>query len=167
MGGLRPAPVAPIAPPLRRAQSAQPDPPSGAQTRKAQPRPPQANKQSVAPEKTPLEFSREMDGFLSFMIRDLSRGKSVRQSARDFISLMRDFPEHVPFMRAMFAQSSEALLQIIARQNPAVAQLDRLKSVAWLDRLKAEITVRLERQAAEPSPVGQNGNGAFPTPAMS
>ncbi len=109
--------------------------------------PPQQNASTTKQAQTDElpNFDREATMVFNNSLADMGAGKPVRESARDFVSLFREFPEESAALKSQLEFSSEVILQVVAIQSPEhVPILQKPGAVEWMDSLKAEIAKRLQ-----------------------
>ncbi len=126
--------------------------------------PPQQNASTPQQAQTdePPNYEREATVVFNNALEDMFAGKPVRESARDFVSLFKDFPEESKALISQLEFPSELILQVLATQYPEYApSLTKPGAAAWMDQLKAEIAKRRAPKAkAAASDTSLNGNGS-------
>ncbi len=150
LGGAPPASLQPPQhAPAPRPVSSTPQPQPNAST------PPQAR------EDEPPNFEHEATVTFTNTLADMSAGKPARASARDLVSLFREFPQESTALRVQLAFPSEVILQSIAMSYPDHASIvTQPGAVAWMDQLKAEIAKRLQPKVKAAASDASNGNGS-------
>jgi hypothetical protein len=151
LGGAQPTPLQPPQP----AQA--PRPVSSAP-------PPQQNASTPqqAQENEPPTFENEASTVFNNALQDMDKGASVRHSARDFVSLFREFPEQSKALASQLEFPSELILQLLAAQYPECAPIvTKPGAAAWMGQLQVEIAKRRAPKAKAAAPdASLNGNGS-------
>jgi len=126
--------------------------------------PPQSNASTPqqAQEDEPPNYAREASTVFNNALQDMDKGASVRHSARDFVSLFKDFPEESKALISQLECPSELILQVLATQYPEYAPIvTKPGAASWMDQLKAEIAKRRAPKAKAAAPdASLNGNGS-------
>jgi hypothetical protein len=108
-------------------------------------------------------FESEINEATSKMLDDMSRGASVRASARRFNRVIKAYPEQGVMVEQSLQQPAEAVLQFMAMQipQPEVQELlSKPESVEWMRALQAELKRQRERDASAQTVAQNNGNGS-------
>jgi hypothetical protein len=126
--------------------------------------PPQQNASTTKQAQTdePPNFEHEASVVFTNTLADMSAGKPARASARDLVSLFREFPQESAALRAQLAFPSEVILQSIATGYPSHASIvTQPGAVEWMNQLQAEIAKRRAPKAkAAASDALLSGNGS-------
>lgn len=147
--------------PQARAQ-ATPQPPQHAPAAQSLPQPSPLPSASVQPQqsaeqKPPPVYEVELGMVIENMLPDLDKDASVKLSARDFVSLFKDFPGRAPEIENLLSQPPETILRTLAAIHPACAPIvSKPHAAAWIERLQKEVARRTQLPVKAAS---LNGNG--------
>jgi hypothetical protein len=93
-----------------------------------------------APPAAPQTFESELAIVLENIASDIGQNRRPRKAAREFVSLMHDFPEQAAALEGILTRDTATILAVLAQQNPAFAAImQQPNAAAFIDGMKQEV----------------------------